>query len=144
MTLKLFRAAWFVSALLVLANLLYVYASLPEAVVIHENEHIAVGREWFFYGSLLALIAINLLVYLFKLLYEQGENLRAWFHGFIITVNIFLIIAMQAVNVYNSNEMFNHRLVSVYVTGSLALIVIWAAVWPVYLMVQRFFIKQAV
>lgn len=140
----MFRAAWFLSVLVVLANLLYVYASLPEEVIVQENERVTVSREWLFYGLMIGIVAINLLVYLFKAGFPEGENLRTWFHGLIITINIFLIIAMQSVNVYNSSEMFNHELAGMYVTGSLALIIVWAALWPVYLIVQKFFIKQAV
>jgi hypothetical protein len=62
----------------------------------------------------------------------------------IIAINIFFIIAMQALNVYNSAEVFDHSRVSVLLTGSLALILIWAAIWPLYLIVQKFLIKQAV
>lgn len=140
----MFRACWFLSVLVVLANLLYVYASLPETVVVQENERVAMSREWLFYGLMIAIVLINLLVYLFKTMYPDGENVRAWFHGFIITINIFLIIAMQALNVYNSAEKFNHNLVGMYLTGSLTLIVVWAALWPIYLVIQKFFVKQAV
>ncbi len=144
MTLKLFRAAWFLSALVVLANLLYVYASWPETVIIQEDERVAIDKEWLFYIFLLSFVLINSIVYLFKMFFPEREDLRSWFHGFIITVNIFLVIALQALNVYNGKEMFNHELVVMYLTGSLALILLWAAVWPVYLVFQKFFIKQAV
>lgn len=145
MTLKLFRAVWFLSVLVVLANLLYVYASLPESVVIQEADPVSLTREWLFYILMIGIVIINLLVYLFKMIYDdQGENVRAWFHGLIITINLFLIISMHALNVYNSSEMFDHSRVSVFLGGSLGLIVIWAALWPLYLLVQKFFLKQAV
>ena len=144
MTLKLFRAMWFLSVLIVFANLLYVYASLPEMVAVQENESVRISREWLFYIILFSVLLVNVLVYLLKMMAQDGENLRAWFHGLIITINIFLIIAMQALNVYNSAEIFDHNRVSLILTGSLALILIWAAVWPLYLIFQKFFIKQAV
>jgi len=135
---------WFLSVMVVLANLLYVYASLPETVIIQENEQVSLTREWLFYILLLIIVVINALVYLFKLMFQESENLRAWFHGFIITINIFLIVSMQALNVYNSNETFNHSLVVLYLTGSISLIILWAAFWPVYLIFQKFRFKQTV
>ena len=45
MTLKLFRAAWFLSVLVVLANLLYVYASLPGEVIVREPDRLTLNRE---------------------------------------------------------------------------------------------------
>lgn len=140
----MFRAGWFLSVLVALANLLYVYASLPELVVIQENEKVALSREWLFYILMIAIVLINLLVYLFKMMFPDEENLRAWFHGLVITINIFLVLAMQALNVYNSLEVFNHNLVGMYLTGSLVLILVWAALWPIYFVIQKFFVKQAV
>jgi hypothetical protein len=144
MTLKLFRAMWFLSVLVVLVNLLYVYAGLPEMVTVQENETIEISREWLFYILMFSIVLINVLVYLLKMMAPDAEDLRSWFHGLIIAINIFFIIAMQALNVYNSAEVFDHSRVSVLLTGSLALILIWAAIWPLYLIVQKFLIKQAV
>lgn len=144
MTLKLFRAVWFLSVLVVLANLLYVYASLPEQVAVQEQEGGSVSREWLFYIVMIAIALINVLVYFFRLMYQDAENLRSWFHGLIITINIFIIIAMQAVNVYNSHDMFDQSRVGGYVVGSLGLVILWAAFWPVYRGIQKFVLKQTV
>ena len=144
MTLKLFRAMWFLSVLVVLVNLLYVYASLPEVVIVQEDEPVSLNREWLFYILVGTIVLINVLVYFIKMMYLDAENFRAWFHGLIITINIFLIISMQALNVYNSTEMFNHSLVGLYLTGSLGLIILWAAFWPVYLVFQKIVFKQAI
>ena len=144
MTLKLFRAVWFLSVLVVLINLLYVYASLPELVTVQEDAPVSVDRESLFYLLMVAIVAINVLVYFFKMMYQDAENLRSWFHGLIVTINIFLIISMQALNVYNSTEIFDHSLVEFYVSGSLGLIILWAAFWPLYLLFQKFLFKQAI
>ena len=144
MTLKLFRALWFLSVLIVLANLLYIYASLPEVVTIQENEQITISREWLFYVLMLAIVIINALVYLMKMMIPDGENLRSWFHGLLVTINLFMIVAMQALNIYNSAENYDHSRVGVFLSGSLVLILLWAALWPLYLVVQKFFLKQAV
>jgi hypothetical protein len=144
MALKLFRAVWFLSVLIVLTNLLYVYASLPESVVIQQTDPLAISREWLFYIVLVCIIGINLLVYLLKMLMNEAENLRAWFHGLMITINIFFIVSMQALNVFNSAEIFDYSRVSFFLTGSLGLILLWAALWPLYLVFQKFFFKQAI
>lgn len=140
----MFRAAWFLSVLVLLANLLYVYASLPEDVIVQEDERISISRESLFYGAMITILAINSLVYIFKTMFEEGENLRSWFHGLVITINIFFIVALHALNVYNNSEMFNHDVVPFYVAGSLALVILWAALWPLYYIVQKFLIKQVV
>lgn len=146
MTLKLFRAVWFLSVLLLLGDLLYVYASLPETVRIQENENLAIDREWFFYVVMVSIVLINLMVYLFKMMYAEGEGegARSWFHGLVITINVFLIVSMQAINVYNSREIFDYSRITFFLTGSLVLIITWAAVWPLYLLYQKFFLKEAV
>jgi len=143
MILKLFRAVWFLSVLVVLANLLYVYASLPE-VVAFQSDDLSLSREWLFYISVGVIVGINLFVYLIKRLFTHGENLRAWFHGQVITFNIFIIISLHALNVYNNKDFLDHSRVGIYLTGGLVLIVAWAVAWPVYLFIQRFFVKQAV
>lgn len=144
MVLKLLKLVWFLSVLAVLANLLYMYASLPETVVIREDEYVALDREWLFYILMISIVVINALVYLVKTMFPHEESLRAWFHGLIITINIFFIIAMNALNVYNTTDTFDQSLVIYYVTGSLALIFVWAAIWPLYLIYQKIFVKQAI
>lgn len=144
MVLKLFRAVWFLSVLVVLANLLFVYASLPEVVVIQSGDEVSIGREWFFYVALVIIVGVNTLVYLFRWLFPGRDDVRTWFHGLVITVNVFFIVALQALAVYNSNEVFDHSLAGIYLTGSLVLILLWAAAWPAYLFAQRFFVNQAV
>ena len=114
MTLKLFRAAWFVSVLVVLANLLYVYASLPENVVVQEEGPVSLSREWVFYIATATILLLNLMVYLFKTIYPEQEPLRTWFHGLVITMNIFIVIGLQALSVYNSAEVFDHNLARLY------------------------------
>lgn len=145
MALKLLRAAWFVSVLIVLANLLFVYASLPENVVVQEEGgKVALSREWIFYIATATILLINVMVYVFKTMFSEQESLRAWFHGLVITMNIFIVVAMQALNVYNSAEVFDHSLATLYLTGSLTLILLVAVSWPVYLLLQKIFFKEAI
>lgn len=142
MVLKLLKLVWFVSVLVVLANLLYIYAGLPETVVIQEDEYVAMSREWWFYIMMIAMVLINSLVYLLKTFLPDHIDLRAWFHGLIVTINMFLIISMNAMSVYNSTQVFDHSRVIYYVTGSLTLIVLWALLWPVYRIYQKYFPKE--
>lgn len=142
MALKLFRVGWFVSVVVVVANLLYIYAGLPFEVVVQEQGgRITVSREVLFYGLLLGITLVNALVYVVKRFYPQGEDLRAWFHGLIITINVFFMVALWSLSVFNSLERFNYTIISGYLLGSLGLILIWAAVWPLYLVYQKFFLK---
>lgn len=138
----MFRVVWFLSALVVLANLLYVYAGLPETVIVQDSAPI--GRELLFYIMLGCFVGVNMLVYLLKMLYHEAEELRAWFHGLIITINIFAIISMQAISVYNSGEMFDQSRIGIFLTGSISFVLLWALSWPVYLIFQKFFIKPSV
>jgi len=145
MALKLFRVLWFVSVLLVVFNLLYIYAGLPfEVVVSEQGERVTVSRELLFYGMLAGVVLMNVLVYIFKYFYPQGEDFRAWFHGLLITFNIFCIVALWSLSVYNSLERFNPSLVTGYLLGSLGLSVIWAAGWPLYLLYQKIFVKATI
>lgn len=141
----MFKAIWFLSVLVVLVNLLFVYASLPEAVTIMDDaDGQALSREWLFYTVMLAIVMINVLVYLFKRMFPEAEHLRAWFHGFIVTINIFFVISMQAVNVYNSAENYDHNRLVYFIGGGVALILLWAAIWPLYLVYQKIFVKELV
>lgn len=144
MVLKLFRVMWFLSVLVVLADLLYVYASLPEAVVVRETDSTPVGRELLFYILLGCIVGVNFLVYLLKMFFHEAEALRAWFHGFVITINIFAIISMHTISVYNSGEIFDYSRVGILLTGSIGLILAWALSWPLYWVFQKFFVKQSV
>jgi hypothetical protein len=140
------RAMWFLSVLVVLANLLFVYASLPEQVIILEEAagKISLNRELVFYILMVSIVIINAMVYLFKKMFPEAENLRAWFHGLVVTINIFFVVSMHAINVYNSTETFDHSRVGFFIYGSLALILLWATIWPVYFIYQKFFLKQII
>jgi hypothetical protein len=140
------RALWFLSVVVVLANLLIVYASMPEQVVIGEDNAgpQSISKEFLFYTLMISIVLINAMVYLLRRMFPGAEDFRAWFHGLLITINIFLIISMHAVNVYNSTDSFEQSRLVIFVSGSLALILLWAAIWPLYLVYQKLFIKQAI
>jgi hypothetical protein len=141
----MFKAIWFLSVMLVLANLLFVYANLPEQIIVMDDPgNQLLSKEWLFYSVMIAILLINVMVYLFKRMFPEAEHLRAWFHGFVITINIFIIIAMQALNVYNGFEKYDHNRMEFFISGSLGLVIVWSLIWPLYLVYQKFFFKQAV
>jgi hypothetical protein len=146
MVLKLFRGVWFLSVLAVLSNLLYVYASLPEQVVIQEEEtgQTLVARESFFYIMTGILVLINVTVYSIGKIYARQQDFRAWFHGLIVTINMFFIIAMSIILTYNSAERFDFSRILFIVYGSIGLVIVWAISWPVYVIIRKIIAKPIV
>jgi hypothetical protein len=146
MALKFFKAVWFLSVLLLLATLLYGYASWQEVIQIHEDggTPITIDREILFYGLAITFAVVNVMVYIVSKMYPGNEDLRAWFHGLLITINLFFIIAMSLVGVYNSAEKYDFSRIGFIVYGSVGLIILWALAWPVYLLYQKFFLKSVV
>jgi hypothetical protein len=139
MVLKLLKAVWFLSMLATLGALLYVYASLPQEVLVQDDTEarVAISNELFFYLAM-ALIAIsNTLVFVMAKVFKTNEDLRVWFFGLIITLNIFFIIGMNFISLYNSEEKFDYDRIAFIIYGSLALVILWAAAWPVYVIFKR-------
>ncbi|MBT1705412.1 hypothetical protein [Chryseosolibacter indicus] len=145
MVLKIFKAAWFLSVLAVLANLLYVYAGLPQDVIIQDeaSARVIIGKEFFFYVLTGLILFVNLLVYVIGKVYRD-EDFKSWFNGLIITINAFFIIGMSLVQVYNSNEAFNYQKIGFIIYATVALVVVWALGWPLYTLFRRFYPKQIV
>ena len=146
MILRIFKGVWFVSLLAVLANLLWVYAGLPEQVIVQEDAggRIEVDREFMFYSLTFVILLVNVLVYIVKKLHQKNEGFRTWFHGLVITVNGFLVLAMNAIQTYNSGENFNFSKIGVILYASVILVVLWAMSWPVYSLFRKSLFKQPV
>jgi hypothetical protein len=146
MALKIFKAFWFLSVLVVLGNLLFVYASLPEQVVVQEEATGATlaNREFLFYVMTGFLVFVNVLVYIIGILHKQDEDFRSWFHGLVITFNIFFVFAMSLIHTYNSGEVFDFQSIGFLIYGSIGLVVIWAVSWPLYRIFKKLFPKQAI
>jgi hypothetical protein len=146
MVLKIFKAVWFLSLLVVTAVFFYVYASLPERVMISETATpISVSREGLFYITLIVLSLINFIVLVFSKLYRQSsEELTTWFYGQIICLNVFFVIVLSFVSLLNSQEKFDYERLGVIIYGSVGLIVLWAASWPIYLVARKFLSKELV
>ncbi len=146
MSLKLFKAVWFFSLLAVLGSFLYVYASLPENVVLAESENtVSIAREVLFYAVLALLTLVNVIVLVFSRLYAKGDSdFLSWFYGLIITLNFFFIIALSYLSLYNSSEKFDYSRIGWVIYGSVGLMILWALGWPVYSVLRKILNKQTV
>jgi hypothetical protein len=146
MALKLFRGAWFLSVLVVFVSLLYNYAGLPENVVVQEEAsgQLTIGRDNLFYLLVAAIVLVNVMVYLIGKVFQSDLNFRAWFHGLIITINVFFVIALSHLSLYNSAEYFDYSRIGFIIYGSVGLIILWAVSWPVYQLYRKIFVKQVV
>jgi predicted permease len=84
------------------------------------------------------------MVYLFSKKLAPKEDFRTWLHGLVITLNIFFIIGMSFISLYNSTERFDFSRIGFIIYGSVGLVAAWALSWPVYLTVKRLTAKQPV
>jgi uncharacterized membrane protein len=125
--------------LTVVANMLYVYAGLPEEVAVMEEDGVVstVGKETIFYGWLTIIGAVNVMVYLFSKTLAPDEGFRTWFTGLIITLNIFLIIAFSYISLYNSNENFDFSRAGMVLYMGVGLVLAWVVCWPVVLLIRK-------
>ncbi len=140
MILKVFRGVWFISFLAVVANLMWVYAGLPEQVVIRELEvsSYAIDREALFYAWLAVVGIVNTMAFVFGKSTLSDEALRTWFTGLIITINIFLIIAFSFIGLYNSTEIFDFTRLGVVLYIGLGLVGLWITSWPIIVLYRKF------
>jgi len=146
MVLKLLKAIWFLSMLVTLGALLFVYASLPQEVLVQDDTEarVAISNELFFYLAMLLIAISNALVFVMAKVFKTNEELRAWFFGLIIALNIFFIIGMNFISLYNSEEKYDYDRLAVIIYGSLALIILWAVAWPVYVIFKRPSLKSLI
>ncbi|NJM24649.1 MAG: hypothetical protein HC859_03120 [Bacteroidia bacterium] len=138
--MKIFRAFWFLSFLAAFANLMYVYASLSETVIVQQEgvSPVVLSRDSVFYISLAFLAVVNVLVYVVGRVYTRNEPLRSWFHGLVVTLNIFFIMALSYISLFNSGERFAFDRAGAIVLGSVLLFITWTVAWPVYLISESF------
>ena len=146
MALKLVKAIWFLSMIAALGALLFVYAGLPEEVVVQDDidARTSINKEAFFYLAMAFIALTNLSVYVISKVFKRSEDLRTWFHGLITTLNIFFIIGMNYISLYNSEERFDYNRIAFIIYGSIALILLWTMSWPVYLIFKRLSVKSLV
>lgn len=146
MALKLLKGVWFLSMVASLAVLLYVYASLPQEVVIQDegNAQVAVSNEVIFYFVMILMAITNALVYVFAKMFKDRMALRTWFYGLITTLNIFFVVALNFIALFNSAEKFDYQRISFIIYGSVALMILWVCTWPVYLLFKGSNSKQMI
>jgi len=141
MTLKIFRVVWFFSILGVLGFFLYTYAALPDPIVVMDDaEQISIGKEVWFYTVLLLIAVFNMFVYVFRSLYRnrpEGDAFVAWFYGLVISLNLFFIVAVSYISLFNGGERFEYQRIGFIVYGSIGLMVAWVLAWPVYLIFAK-------
>jgi len=146
MVLKVFKAVWFLSVIIVLVALLYTYAGLPDRVIVQETVQgrIEVDRNAFFYIAMTIMAVTNALVYATTRLFRDQEEFRTWFHGLIISLNIFFVVGMSLISLYNSAEHFDYSRIGFVIYGSVLLVIGWAMSWPVYKIFKGTTAKQVV
>jgi hypothetical protein len=151
MYLKIFRVVWFVTLVAFMVALLYGYAGLQEMVTLpyyggESSKLVTFSKELFFYFFLGLAAFVNALVFIVRglLKKKEFEPFKTWFHGLVITLHIFFIIAISFVGVANSGERFDYSRIGIIIYSSVILIIIWALAWPLYLAFARIFNKQAV
>jgi len=125
---------------------MYIYASLPQQVILQEGvEMMSLSRNTLFYLTLGIITLFNVLVFVFAKLYgNSNESFSVWFYGQIILLNFFFCTVLGYLNVLNSGENFAFDNLGIVIYGSIALIVIWAIGWPVYSLTHKFINKQPV
>jgi hypothetical protein len=133
MYLKVFRAVWFISTLVVLTVLLLIYASLPETVMLQDDGDsvLTISREIFFYTTLVSIAVINALAFVASKLVAEKILFRTWFYGMLTTLNLFFCIALSYIDLFNNGEKFDYGRIGFIIYGSVGLVVIWALSWPI-------------
>ncbi len=138
MTVKIFKGVWFFSMLGLLAMFFYVYAGLPETVMLWDfPEQVTLSRNALFYSLILAIALLNATVYLARQVADKESGFTAWFYGMIASVNIFFIAVIGFVHVFNGGERYDYSRMSPAIYGSLILICAWLISWPVIKISQK-------
>jgi hypothetical protein len=146
MALKILKVIWVFSLLGTMAAFMYVYAGLPEKVIVNENpETISLSKEILFYVVLAVIAIANALVFAVSRIFSEKESdFKAWFYGLIAFANLFFVIGLSFISLYNSNEKYDFARLGIIIYGSVGLLLVWATSWPVYSALQKFFRKQPV
>jgi hypothetical protein len=146
MSVKIFKAVWFLSMLAVLLILLYAYAGLPVDVVVNENggSSITVGKENFFYLAAALIAAVNALVFVINNVYRKDPDFRTWFYGLVICLNFFFAVALNFISLYNSGDEFDYSRIEYLILGSTGLFMVWALGWPAYSLYRKIYVKAPV
>jgi hypothetical protein len=139
MTLKILKGVWFFSVLALLVMFFYVYAGLPETVMLWDfPQQISLSRNGLFYLSIALIAMLNATVYLVRQVTTKESGFASWFYGMIATVNIFFIAILGLIHVFNGGERYDYSRMAPAIYGSLILVSVWLISWPVIKLSQKF------
>jgi uncharacterized BrkB/YihY/UPF0761 family membrane protein len=146
MGLKIFKVIWVFSLLALLGVFMYVYASLPDPVIVNESiKALSLSKETLFYITLAILSLTNASVFaVTRILPQTDHDFKAWYYGLVVCANAFFVVGLCFISLYNSTEKFRYESIGFIIYGSLILLIGWSVAWPVFRTFQRFFSKQAV
>ncbi|MBS1681801.1 MAG: hypothetical protein JST48_08830 [Bacteroidetes bacterium] len=144
MFFKISKVIWFFSLLIVLGVFMYVYAALPENVVVNENQQaVNISKEVFFYICLAVIALANAFVFAVSRIYPQTEEyFKGWFYGLTVCANIFFVTGLCFISLYNSSEKFDYPRIGFIIYGSIILLAGWSVSWPIFRLSQKIFDKQ--
>lgn len=143
---RIAKGVWFVSLLAAVGGLLYSYASFPEIIQLNNAPDGSVQtmqRSQLFYATLGLLALFNAMVFVVNKLMAQGDQFfQSWFYGLVVFFNLFILVSLQFFNLFNSQEKFDYDRIGFIIYGSVALIILWASLWPISRLLQMIRPKQ--
>lgn len=116
---KFVNVAWFFTFLGFFAALMLSYTFLPEQVGVQANEigdaSIFITKESFFYTGLVVFAACNIICFFFIRMMDAipassgfyfrneyfKDNITGWFAGFVTIINLFLMLAIVYIALFN-------------------------------------------
>jgi len=146
MIVKISKAVWAISLFAAVGVLLFTYAGFPDEIAISESttgQAQTIGRNVLFYTALLLLTFVNVTIYLVNRLMTE-PLFKAWYHGLLVTLNLFIVVALEFINLFNSAERYDYEGIGYIIYGSVILIVLWALVWPIGKLVSTFLPERKV
>ena len=146
MGLKIFKVIWFFSLFALLGVFMYVYASLPDPINLSEGvKVVSLSKETLFYIALALLALTNASVFaVTRILPQTEQDFKAWFYGLVVCANLFFVVGLCFISLYNSTEKFDYERIGFIIYGSLILLAGWSISWPIFRTAQRFLSKPAV
>lgn len=146
MAVKIFKFVWFFSLLATGAIFFYVYASLPQDVMVQEGDKpFTISREVLFYTVLIITGFINVLVFVVNKLFTEAQvDFKSWFYGFVVALNLFFVTVINFLGVFNSGDRYDYSNIGVLIYGSVGLVILWSVCWPLYALSRKFLSKQPV
>jgi hypothetical protein len=142
MTLKILKGVWFFSVLALLVMFFYVYAGLPETVMLWDfPQQITLSRNGLFYVAILLVVILNATVYLVRQVAAKQTNFASWFYGMIASVNIFFIAVLGFIHVFNGGDRYDYSRMAPAIYGSLILVSAWLISWPLIKLSQKILSK---